>query len=71
MLKNISKLEIQIAEKVYQLLCDSDSPIHHVKEALFQFQKYIGHIEDKAKEQAEGQEKTEELEQEKECTQHE
>lgn len=34
-------------------MCDQDSPLHHVKEALFQFQKYIGQIEDQVKAQAE------------------
>ena len=51
MLKNISKLEIAINEKSYQLLCDMDSPLQDVKEAVFQFQKYIGKIEDQVKEQ--------------------
>lgn len=51
MLKNLSKLEVQVGEKVYQLLCDMDSPLEHVKEALFQFQKYIGQIEDNVKAQ--------------------
>lgn len=46
MLKNISKLEVVIGEKVYQMICDSDSPLEHVKEALFQFQKYVGQVED-------------------------
>lgn len=46
MLKNITKLECAVNEKIYQFLCDQDSPIEHVKEALFQFGKYIGQIED-------------------------
>lgn len=49
MLKNISKLECKVGEKIYQFLCDSDSPIEHVKESLFQFQKYIGYVEDQQK----------------------
>jgi hypothetical protein len=49
MLKNISKLEIQVGEKMYHFYCDHDSPIEHVKEALFQFQKYVGQIEDAVK----------------------
>lgn len=53
MLKNISKLEIQVGEKIYQLFCDMDSPLEHVKEALFQFQKYVGQIEDAIKKQQE------------------
>ncbi len=53
MLKNIVKLECQVGEKIYQLLCDNDSPIEHLKEVLFQFQKYIGQIEDNVKAQKE------------------
>lgn len=49
MLKNLIKLEVVIAEKAYQLLCDNDSPLEHLKEVLFQFQKYVGHIEDQVK----------------------
>ena len=49
MLKNISRLECIVNEKIYHLSCDNDSPLEHVKEALFQFQKYVGHIEDKIK----------------------
>ncbi len=49
MLKNIVKLECAIGEKQYQLLCDNDSPLTNVKEALFQFLKYIGQIEDQVK----------------------
>jgi hypothetical protein len=51
-LKNITKLEIEIAGKMYHLLCDQDSPIEHVKESLFQFLKYVGQIEDAIKQQA-------------------
>lgn len=46
MLRNVSKLEMVIGEKVYQMFCDADSPIEGVKEALFQFQKYVGQVED-------------------------
>lgn len=49
MLKNISRLECKVNEKDYQLFCDNDSPIEHVKEALFQFLKYIGQLEDQNK----------------------
>jgi len=79
MLKNISKLEVEIENRIYQLLCDNDSPLQHVKGALFQFQKYIGHIEDQAKAQAEAIKVEEnpnsdispEQPQEQECTQQE
>jgi hypothetical protein len=51
MLKNISQLECKINDKLYHLTCDNDSPLEHVKESLFQFQKYVGHIEDQIKAQ--------------------
>jgi hypothetical protein len=49
MLKNISRLECKIKEKIYQFTCDMDSPLDEVKEAIFQFLKYIGQIEDSIK----------------------
>lgn len=57
MLKNIVKLECKIGEKIYQLFCDNDSPLEHLKEAFFQFQKFIGQIEDNVKAQQEEQKK--------------
>ncbi len=65
MLKNICKLEFKIGEKVYQLLCDNDSPIEHIKESLFQFQKYIGQVEDQVKAQQSIEVKEEEKEEPK------
>ncbi len=62
MLKNLSRLECKIGEKVYQLMCDMDSPLEHVKEALFQFSKYIGSVEDSVKAQQSSQEKQKEPE---------
>lgn len=47
----LTKLEFKIVEKIYNFTCAPDSPIEHVKEALFQFQKYVGHIEDAIKAQ--------------------
>ena len=49
MLKNLAQLECKVNEKVYHFSCDTNSPLEHVKEALFQFQKYIGQIEDNIK----------------------
>lgn len=49
MLKNISRLEHKIEDKVYHFVCDCDSPLSQVKESLFQFLKYVGHIEDQVK----------------------
>ena len=49
MLKNISKLECIIENKTYNFLCDTDASLTHVKEALFQFLKYVGQVEDQVK----------------------
>ncbi len=61
MLKNIVKLEFQVAEKIYQFICDNDSPLEHVKEALFQCQKLVGQMEDNAKAQIEAKKEEEEI----------
>lgn len=53
MLKNIVRLEHKVADRYYQLLCENDSPLEHIKEALFQFQKFVGQIEDQVKVQQE------------------
>jgi hypothetical protein len=53
MLKNLSQLQCKVGEKHYQFSCDIDSSLTDVKEALFQFQKYIGTIEDNIKSQQE------------------
>jgi hypothetical protein len=53
MLTNLSQLEHIVENKVCRFICDNDTPIHFVKEALFQFQKYIGQLEDQAKQQQE------------------
>ena len=52
MLSNLSQLEHVIEGKVFRFICLNDAPIHFVKEALFQMQKYIGQVEDYAKQQA-------------------
>jgi hypothetical protein len=52
MLKQISQLEHIIENRAFRFVCDHDAPIHFVKEALFQMQKYIGQVEDYAKQQA-------------------
>lgn len=49
MLKNISQLEHKIGDRVYHLLADSNSPLNEVKEALFEFVKFVGKLEDNAK----------------------
>jgi len=53
MLKNIAQLEVKINERIHKFLTDHDAPLPEVKEALFQFLKYIGHIEDSVKEHQE------------------
>ena len=55
MLKNLCQLEFAINDKSYHFSCDNDAPIQGIKEALFQFQKYIGHVEDAMKIKAEEQ----------------
>ncbi len=59
MLKNIVRLEFQIVDKIYHFMCDNDSPIEHIKEALFQCQKYVGAVEDNIKAQMEAQKSSE------------
>lgn len=49
MLKNISQLECVIAEKTYRFLCDSDSPLQHVGEALILFISYKDKVESAVK----------------------
>lgn len=49
MLKNISRLECIVNDKVFHFLCDMDSSIETVKEALSQFQKYTILVEDAVK----------------------
>lgn len=51
MLKNICRLESKIEDKVGHFFVDHDTPLHIVKEMLFQFQKYVGQIEDYARKQ--------------------
>ncbi len=60
MLKNLSGLECQVEERIINLTCDYDCPIPHLKEAIFQFSKFVGQIEDAAKaKQAEENKKNE------------
>ena len=64
MLKNISQLKSIIEGKEGTFHCDMDTPIHIVKEMLFQFQKYIGKIEDAFIAQQENEKKEEESKEE-------
>ena len=49
MLKNISKFEMTIDGKVFQLLCECDTQFNQAKEFAYQLIKYIGQIEDEVK----------------------
>ena len=51
MLKTKAVLEHVIDGKVFNFSCDPDAAIAVVKEALFEFLKYVGKVEDMAKEQ--------------------
>lgn len=51
MLKQVIQLEHKIADKVITLTCTADAALDHVKDALFQFTKYVGGIEDQVKAQ--------------------
>jgi hypothetical protein len=64
MLKNLASLECKIENREIKLFCDNDCPLPHLKEALFQFQKYLGQIEDQVKA---AQEKAAAEKEEKEC----
>jgi hypothetical protein len=60
MLKSLAQLEYIIENKVFRFTCDNDASTLFIKEALFQFQKYVGQIEDAAKAQQEASEKKDE-----------
>lgn len=49
MLRNVTQLTVQVGEKLYHLFCDHDSPIGHVKEAIFEFTKVVAEVEQKIK----------------------
>lgn len=46
MLKNISSLKIIINGEEHQYLCNQNCTLPDVKEALFQFLKYVGNVQD-------------------------
>jgi uncharacterized membrane protein len=60
MLKNFSRIELKIENKMYQLIFDTDAQLGSVKEAVFQLQKYLGRIEDAIIAQEEEKKKQEE-----------
>lgn len=53
MLKNITQLKAIIDGKEGVFQCENDTTLNVVKEMLFQFQKYVGQIEDQMKIQME------------------
>lgn len=57
MIKNITRLEQVIADKIYHFTCDPDSPIEHVKYALNAFIAFAVQVEIQIKK--EEQEKSE------------
>jgi len=68
MLKNISKMEVKVGEKIYQFLCEMDSSLTDVKEALSQFHVHICYVEESIKKQlqeARERESSEELQEAK------
>ncbi len=46
MMKNFTRIECIVNEKTGYFFCDMDTPIPVAKEMIFQFQKYVGLIED-------------------------
>lgn len=62
MIKNITGLQYNIADKVYHFTCDTDSPIQHVKEALNKFIYYAVQVEEHAlSQQKSAEEKSEDV----------
>lgn len=49
MIKTEAQLEHKIGEKIFHFLCDNDSPLHEVKEALSQFMAHVVGIENAVK----------------------
>ena len=60
MITNFSEIQINIDSKICRFYVQQDMPIDHVKEVLFQLQKYIGQVEDQYKAQLEKQKQEQE-----------
>lgn len=45
MLKNMTKIEALVKDKVFTFLCDIDSTMADVKEGIFQIMTYIANLE--------------------------
>lgn len=48
MIKTVAKFEHTIEGRVFHFICENDSPLTHVKDALMKFVQYAGQIEDQA-----------------------
>ncbi len=46
MLKNLSRLEHKIGDRIYHFFCDVDAPIFEVKDVLLHFLKYSIDVEE-------------------------
>ncbi len=62
MLRNLIQLEHVIGEKPFRFICAPDAPIQQVKDALLEFLKYVGKIEDEVRAQTEAIKAKEEAE---------
>lgn len=60
MFQTLAKFEVIIENKAYHFLCDPNSSIDHVKEALFQVQKAVATLEDQIKAAQDAAKKAEE-----------
>ena len=62
MLKTIAKLEYNVGERIYQFLCDLDSPTTEIRLVTQEINKFLDKVEEqaKAKENPQEQEKMEE-----------
>lgn len=49
MLRNCTRLECVVENKMAHFYCDMDTPLHVVKEMVFQFQKFVGQVEDQVR----------------------
>lgn len=51
MLSNLTRLEHIVGDRVYHFLCDANSPIAEVKDAICQFMGFVANVERASKEQ--------------------
>lgn len=64
MLKNISRLEAKVGEKVFHFLSDMDANTHEVKQALYQYLGFVNQVEEDAKKKEQESKKVESIPQE-------